>query len=468
MTPFSRRLFIDTIRRAWLMYAMAFLSVLGVSAVRSKAALDGVDLGVGGDAVAWSLAATWFVAFVPMVILEQREIARLPVSRREFWIVRCWLSAIIPAAMSAVMLSLAALVSPTTALDSSVVVLATCYSFLYGGCFLAVTIFTGPLLIGATGFWGVTRVLIYVFGFLLGGAVWPFVFTKYLPHTFAEFGGPTRSVLIAAAGITIATFFYQPRIVTRASRPTFKRNPAASPVRRGALDRLTGLRFLFWKEARQPLAFVGGTLLMSIAYWRAFEPGTSAFEFFSAGKALLFAPAVPRAHEAFPVLLMLLITGAAPDGDLIRDMRRMRALPLSTSQLAALVTSMGLLFAVLLWVCLLAVHAVVVGTWPVTLRPDLFMLIAGAIAMTTTVRLALPGSGIVKAVGAGLFMGPTFAFQIVYGPPGAALRIIRIAIGALALFASFLINTWSMRNSARMYKPQGIATLFGGVPPQAP
>jgi hypothetical protein len=125
-----RRLIVDALRRTWQMYKIAIVGLLGLSWLAGRIQADAVDGMSRVNVFSLSMAVTWFLAFIPMAMLEQREIARLPVSRREFWIVRCWLSTAIPAGISAITLSLAAFASPALALDAGTIAHATFYSFI--------------------------------------------------------------------------------------------------------------------------------------------------------------------------------------------------------------------------------------------------------------------------------------------------------------------------------------------------
>jgi hypothetical protein len=421
-----------------------------------------------------SMAVTWFLAFIPMAMLEQREIARLPVSRREFWIVRCWLSTAIPAGISAITLSLAAFASPALALDAGTIALATFYSFVYGGCFLAGSIAFKPAMGGGQGMWGTVRMLLVIFGFVLGGCGWPFLFAQYLPHSFAEFGGPMRSVVIAALGITVAAFLYYPPIVARASRPTMKRKAPAPSARRSTRDSLTGLPFMFWREARKALLLNGVMAAIAISYWWIFESGPwlvghvislpSLADFLNQGGALMFADPSRNAGEHFPLIIMFLVMTTSDVGTM-GEMRRLRTLPLSSTQLAVALSGLSVVTTIMLWIALLGLHIAALGNAPYSLRPDLFLTLSGSIALWLAVRLVFARSSIIQ-LAAPFFAGTMVAFPMFLAQPHALMRTAMMISGAAALVLSVLITRRALRRGSRIYKGSLQPTIFGTPPTQ--
>lgn len=474
----SRRIVIDTVRRLWTVYAMLSGGILGLSWIGARAFANGADLGAMGDVRALSMASAWFLALTPAIVLEQREIARLPVSRREMWIARWWLSTIVPAVLIAAALLLAAQVSGPQWPSGNAVVFPALYALLYGGCFMAVTALL-PFRQAADSTGGtVVRSLFLIFVVMLGGAGWPFWFARYLPHTLAELGGPALGSIIAAAGVTVASYFNHPPVTARPSRPTFKRKAPVWPAAGKETSRLSGLPFLYWKEARKALLLNGSLISVAILYWWLFESGpravgevirfTSLADFLNAGSALMFADVSIRSTRVhFPAVAMMLLASTSDVG-LMGEMRRFRTLPVSVTRLAGISSSLSVLTTSVFWIALLLLHVISLGTAPDSLRPDLFLVISGSIAVCLAIRLALPVHPFLKVVGTGLLIAPAFiVFPLETSHTDAGISAAMMAGGAAALVLSVLFNRWALRRGSRIYKPQSLLTIPGGLGPPA-
>jgi hypothetical protein len=338
--------------------------------------------------------------------------------------------------------------------------LALCliYSSLWGGAFMAVSAAL-PFRAASMARWQSTiRVILHIFVIMLGGAALPFWFAKFLPQTFAGLGGPMANPILAWAGIAIASYFYYPPIVARAGRSVWKSAPPKPETRRGFGDQLTGLSFLVWKEARRTALLIGIAFAIGLGYWVIFERPTSLADFIQSGYALPFANRPAHPH-GMPIGFLIL--AGVSDLDLVGDLRRLRCMPLSVARLAALLTSTGLLFAAVLWICLLAVQLLVDGGFPVTLRPDLFLTVAGGIALSQTARMVRPVSGVVNTMLGGVFTAPAFiAFALAPTSMAWTPAVLLMAAGVTALALSFLINQWSIRNNSRIYKRAAFAVSF--------
>jgi hypothetical protein len=454
---FVRRIIVDTVRRLWTMYAIAGGALLFLGWITSRALADGVSLGSPADVPAWTMAMAWFLAFMPATVLEAREIARLPISRREMWIARWWLAVAVPAAVVAI--GLAAVVAGFQyGVGTAQFALCLIYCALWGGSFMAVSA-AFPMKPASDSGWRTNaRILFHIFVVMLGGAALPFSFVRYLPRDFAGIRGPMSSVLIAALGVTVASYFYYPPIRSRAGRVHWK-SPAPRPAAwSGIGDGFTGIAFLCWKQTRRTATLIGIALTLGVSYWLIFERTTSAVDFFRSGYVLPFVN-LPAHRFGFPI--GFLIFASVSDLDLIGDLRRLRCLPLSGSEVAALLTSTGPLFAAVLWICLLGVQTLVVGAFPATLRPDLFLTVAGGIALSQTIRMMVPANGMVKAMLGGICTAPAFlAFPLAYHSLAWTPTLLIMAAGLIALALSFLINRWSIRNNNRIYKREASTLLF--------
>lgn len=458
----TRRLILDTIRRLWTVYAMAVGFIFVLSWLATQARHDGVDFRTVTDALMWSMVATWFLAFTPLTALEQREITRMPMSRREFWIARWCLAVAVPATLLAASVALATFVDP--AIRGETIALTFLYCALYGGCFMALNAVLPVHRLASRPQGWKTNALItaYFIGVMVGGAWLPSVFAPYLPHTFAALRGPLLPMLIAAAGITVASYFYHPPITARASRPHWEKTDAPSDPHVVADRGLTGLSLMIWREARRT-----GLLLMCaipglFVFERFYDSSVTMTEFLRNGRALPFEGGFPE-HIGVPVMMFLFIAGMPSNFSFITDLRRLRLVPWSTTQLAVTLTAIGPLFAVIFWVFLLLLHAVVVRSWPVTLRLDWLLAIAGGVALMQTLTLILPSS---FSLASGIFVAPiTVVFLTSTGFVDLKETILVAALGTTMLVASFLVNFWSLKHSSRIYKPRRTTLPFvGGVP----
>lgn len=438
----TRRLVVDTLRRHAAWYAAAAVLLAALSWIRGRAAAEGEALGSRGDLLAYSLTAAWFLAFLPALVLEAREITQLPISRRDHWIARWWLAVVAPSVGIAVAVGLGSLVGGT-----SLAPLTPLFTVLYGGCFMALTAVFPLRVVAGAGLWPTIRILILVMGIPLGGAALPFWFAKYLPENINAINGPALGWIIAAAGMTVASYFNQPPIVERASRGSLSSSTSAKPFRG---SRFVGLRLLFVKDARRAVITYGVLLLAGIAYWAIFGSTTLA-AFLNGFGALVFA-GLPSPAEGFPIVAIAFLMGASDIG-LAGDLRGLRALPVSAARLSGIITGTSVITAVALWLVLLAAHAITIGTSPVSLRPELFVGATGSLAFWTAIRIAVPGDPMFKIFGLGLLAGgSSFVIGTLVDQPASVIYKVMLAGGAAAIVLSWLVVTVTLRRSHRIYK----------------
>lgn len=454
-----KRLVVDALRRCWVVYAAVFGMTLGLSWLGAKAASETAVFSNMQDVLPWGLIGAWFAGIPLMVFLEFRELTMLPVSRREAWRARWWLAVCLaPLAASGGLVAAHAMFSAPATVET--LILSFVYGVLYAGCGLVMQI-AMPLSAQRLHGWKLTVALIFQLSIWLAGAAAPMGFAAHLPHTFGGLAGPMVNVLIAAAGITGSAYFYRPPNAARASRPNFARSQDLSSITRtGLIDRLTGVEVIAFRAVRQHAAFFALTLLIAVAYWRMDPAHLGLAEFFRASTALIFEGAGPGTSAVIPIFMLLVVSPIAPDTDLIGDIRRLRALPLSATTLALTLSGAGVLFASAQWIFLLILHAIVAGTAPHTLRPELFLSVAGVFALVQSVRLALRSGGLIVAIGAGILIA-LGAVRFMVGADTTTVRLLLGLAGATALALSFLINRWSIRNRSGVYKFRGGPTLFG-------
>ena len=133
-----RRLVIDTARRLWSLYAIAAGMLFFLAWISNVSLRRSELLGTFDHLFGWSMASAWFLAASPVMLLEGREIVRLPISRREIWIARWWLAVVVPATAIAIGLGAGALMGHVSA-GPERFVLAMVYCCLYAGCYMAVS-----------------------------------------------------------------------------------------------------------------------------------------------------------------------------------------------------------------------------------------------------------------------------------------------------------------------------------------
>jgi hypothetical protein len=328
------------------------------------------------------------------------------------------------------------------------------YCALYGGLFTAlaavfplqsITPVMRPTWLVAA------RVILLVMVIPLGGAAAPLWFAKYLPQSFDRMTGPVVGWLVAAAGVTIASYFYRPPIIARPSRPVMQASKPAAAKQNGIADGLTGLRLLFFKETRKMLLIYSALLVLTLLYWRIFE-SVSLAQFLNSSSALIFAGVPPVGEGDFTVIMMFFIV-AASDLALMGNMRSYRSLPISAAALSAILTGLNVVTTLLMWVVLLAAHLIAVGSLPHTLRPDLLLVVAGGLAMSETGQLTLPLNGPAKLFAGGILFAPMLiVFRMAYASTAPWAPAAMIAGGGAALVASWLLNMRALQRSHRLYK----------------
>jgi hypothetical protein len=408
------------------------------------------------DLLAWPMAGSWFLRSFTGLWSNTRVITQLPVSRRDLWRAS-WLTAILAAPL-AVQVSFAiarwSLRSDLPQLEPTIV--SIFWSFLYCGLNMAIqrtrygTFVDAP---AAPGRAFVTLGMVFPIIALQFGS--PFIFAKYLPHHFSQFGPTTLATAALMCAATVWSFLYEPAIVARPSfRPRNAAAPAAarsnptSPLNFG--DRLTGLRLLFWRTLRRELMIY--SFLLAAALIAALMLAPDFREALRIGGALPFSDHPEKLIEPMVYGALLTFTAMA---DILTapQLRPLRALPLSTSRLAALPLLLGVISAMSLWTVLLVVHLSVLSTDPVSLRFDLFLAVAGTLTLMRATRLALPGSQMVRHMAA---MAPMFMGMLIILPASekdwTTAGPAMIVTGLSLMIMSFFGMRWSVQRSQSVYR----------------
>jgi hypothetical protein len=452
MRSHTYRLVVDVLRRHWPIYAFA-----GVLAFLSAWSY----LATVVDVFAWSMVMAYCLGVMPFVALVAREVTQLPVSRRDLWRAGWILAVIAPATVTSAIKVAAFWTGGGPLLTGSQILLSGAYDLLYCGlmmCAFRMLPFSFATLKGPVD----TMLHVIAAVAFIGGVGWPFLIRHLFVVDPASLGPLAIAIMAAAASSSILAYFHRPRPAARPSRARVAPRGSRASRWPSIGDHLTGVVFLMWKEGRITLAMYAITVILILVYWRMVETSLGLGDFLNAGVLLPFA-GIPVLYRGFPGILMLLMSGAS-DTTLIGDMRRIRALPMSASGVATLLTGLGVLAALLLWLVLLTLHLFAVGAAPATWRPDLFMVVAGSLALTRAVRLTLPAPMLAKAIVGGMTVVPAIiVFPIAYNPRPPSTSLVIISLGVLALVLSFLINRWGIRNSSRLYKRQPVWPPFANT-----
>lgn len=440
---------------------MAGALIFLMNLITSHSRADGVVLHNPPDLLAWSLTATWFLAFLPAMVLDGREIAQLPMSRREMWIVRWTLAVVVTAALFGTAFGAASLLRGADIGIARVATVAL-YCGLYGGCYMAITAVFPLLVASEPGM--MFRVLIRFIAIPLGGAALPFSFAKHLPDVLSDAASPVTGFLIAAAGVTVAGYFNRPGIIERPSPPRLHSRGGAVLPKSKLLDYLpgnvlTGLPRWFWVHAREvvlvtPVAFLTVWLLESAT--DGIKAGSTR-EMLHQLQLLPFDTASAfQGPRGFNVLIFIFIGIGFRSREIMHRVRALRVLPMTATTLSIVLTAQSVVTAAAAWAWLLAIHGAVVGSPPTTLRPDIFLVFAGGLTLLRAIELAFPGRFVGGLIGAVVFIPAVSLATMIFN----STQLSMIVVGALSLAAGVGLQVWLLRHRNKIYqfKPP---TLFG-------
>lgn len=455
---------VDGVRRMWPMYAFAGIAIFLQIWVVSRAHADGVVLKSPADLFAWSLTACWMLAFMPAA-LDSREIALLPVSRREMWVARWWLAAVWPAILIAAVFVFGRLVFRSETTIEQIFTVAVYCSF-YGGCYMAVTA-VFPLTVMASDR-SVTAALVRFFGIMIGGLALPFWFTQYLPREISGARNPVLGFIIAAAGLTLASYFNRPAIVERASAPKQRGRARTTETRAGFRDvlpgnSLTGLSRLFWVHARQ-IALLAPCAFATIWFIEVFTGNLRSGSMRDILHLLRLMPFdvdyTGDLTRGFNLMMFVFVSISDKPRDLMQRARALRVLPLTANRLALVFAALAVVEAAVIWLWLLGVHIALIGSLPNTLRPDIFAIFCGALAMTRSIESLFQSSFAGRAVAAVLFLGPVLIATFLIKSPQLAMVIFGVAAFAGGVY----LQAHLLRRRHKLYKFTP-PTLFGRTLP---
>jgi hypothetical protein len=408
------RLIVEALRRRWIWtaYFVGQVTYLGKSFW---------SVGPWLDEVSFTLVAACFLSQPAMNWFAAREFAVLPVSRRTFWLARWWGSVVLPAVVATGAAHLGLWIAQPDGWNWGVTAMGVAYSVLYLGAIQA----WRTTRMGRRGDEVATKTNVWVPLILMFG-IWfaPFAFGPYLPHVPAEVGPVTALLMIAGAVATLRGFRYSPPILARPSRGGALWAPAVRPARvmpapaepttedretRSALavgdatsgdklvDRLRGLRLLFWLEARLDLIAFLTVVTVVLIIWttgtlfsRTPNPPALAYVLSKIG-FLPFTGAAGAVNDAM-ALLAFAFTATMFPRRRIEHMRLLRALPFSTGRLMSTMVSFSVVSAGLIWLVLLVLHLLVQRTLPHAFRPELFLAAIALMTLLLGLRLTFVGT----------------------------------------------------------------------------
>jgi len=281
---------------------------------------------------------------------------------------------------------------------------------------------------------------LHLAGVLVGAAVtaWPLVAS---PDQW-----PSLGVLHNAARDTVA----EPRRVERPNRQ---------------LDRLVGTRRLLPGPVGSATFIAALTLATSVAViWITqgamhgpFAADMNNTEFFLIGGPLFLL-------MLGPLSLMLGVFGLAPS--LTPFLRRLRALPVSTMQLAVMMTTLPLMMPVFFWGLLCGFHLVVGASGDARWRLGALVFLCGAMALIAAVHSRFNSAVVVMAMALVPIIG-VFALMLLFDK-SALESIIDVwfpLVGLIGVLVAFLLNYRTVTrgsSSAPAYRPAPSESLYRG------
>ena len=457
------RLVVDAVRRKWLIGAFAVFWLYTIFKFLGR-------LWPSSEGMAWTMAGAWFLTIGAGELFRSRELYQLPVSRRAWWLARWWLSVTAPVAMSQLAAAFAywSAHSEWPGVEQSVLWMT--FGILYCGCAMSLQTTSlgrsgdAPATVGSVGLFGPV---------MLGLFAGPFVLAPFLPHSFAEIQATSAIVMLALAVFAGRGYLYRPTIEARPQQRVIRRDPSSpgpapaivmTPA--GLVDRLTGLKLVLWNECRTQLIIFSTVIAMGVAYWAVasrVRPMPALGEFLRLAAVLPFSS--PSARITEPIVFGALVAVATlAEPGMLADIRSLRTRPISSARLGCIPAGLGLVSATMLWIVLLALHGLVVGTLPASLRPDLFVAFAALTALAQAIRFITPGHTVGKSM---LGFAPVAITWLALGYFSDSWRadVVQRAMlmgGLLTLAASWAAMRQAVMRSRTLYQPRPAAGRVTG------
>ena len=457
-------LVIDAMRRKWTRGAFSvfqlyiFFNMLG-------------KIWPSTEGVGWTMSGSVFLAVLVGDHYQARELYQLPVSRRQWWLARWWLCMTAPVVLAQLAVIWSEWSERSTLLTVEQHILFVTFGLLYSGCGLFVQS-TGfgqageqPFTLGSAGWAFVT---------ILAMTAAPLTLGHILPHSFADLNAPWIAVMAVMAAFTVAGYRFTPALEARPSRVPVRKLPAGVPAvpqsfslkPRKWSDRLTGTTLVLWDESRKHFLIFTFMIVAGITAWVI---GSQIKQLPPLAKVLRMAGALPfsdaRREIAEEIVYGAVLAFAGFADGWSTRLRSLRALPLSSTRLAALPAMLGLISAAMLALALLILHLLMLRTMPVTARLDLFVTFAGFMALANAIRIAGPGGVTVRGM---LAWAPVGAIWLAFGFAETRQQMNTIQ-DALALAGpALLIVSWAFMRHAighgsRIYRPQPNPAIPGSA-----
>ncbi|MEI6245104.1 MAG: hypothetical protein WCQ64_08655 [Acidobacteriota bacterium] len=453
-------LLIECARRVLPTYVIGVFFMMSLGWAGQLLRLDSAGFATRGTSgiLAWAMATAWALALIPTGTLQSREVAQLPVSRRDLWVARWWLAVVMPAATATVASAIGmAMVraSRQAGLPAREIILISGCCAVWGSLSLNTSPANWPGLKSLDGLRPhsrARRVVAYLMTLSVGvwflaGVALPFALAPIIARAAAQPTMASRVIAMALALLTLARYFHVPPI---AARP-----PAVRGLRPGATNSaptmaapsttptLTGLGFMYWREARRSLGLVGFIIAAVIGYWWLF--GSLPLAAFL--RAYWLLPFEGRGSEppiAFIIILMMLTTF----GDEVRrELRRLRTLPLSSWALATALWLRVLIAPLTLWTGAVVMHALVLHTLPTSSRPDVLLLLLGVLATMHAISLAVAGQKTAQSI---IFV-TLFVATAAMARFWPAARPSMAVAGGILLVSALWLSEWAIQRRSPLY-----------------
>lgn len=457
MTPSARRLIADFVRRQWLLYTTMAVAAALMGLLITAARHRGVLLVTDQQFVGTILAVAWFLTFIPVLLMEQREIALLPVSRREFWIAKWWLGVAVAPTAVCVVAAPAAIPVLGHVLRPDETAVAVLLSTSYCGALVAM-IARWPLIPREGGdAKAITHILLTIAARFIVPIAAPLMLAGYLPVDAATMTLPWMIGVIAAIGMTATGYFHAPGIRPRAGRAVLQTRQRSGRERRWPGDQLVGISRLFWVHGREVFFTVPLALLVIVALDLFGSSASSLRAVLHALHVLPFDRAYPtEGRDGLNIILIVSLGSGYKARELFQRIRALRVLPMSSNGFSLAAGALPIITVTILWAWLIVLHIWAVGSRPTDVRPDLFVLLCGSLAMSQALELAVGRFVAIVALMPPVFIG--------FGVISTVSPILSLA-GLATFAAGVLLFSWTVRRRSKIYKFKPMA-LMGMPTPQ--
>jgi hypothetical protein len=435
----------DAVRRMW-----------GIALMTSSlVAVMWMTVGDGGTTTATAFAISMTFTFLqgPLVgfaLFGQRELIYLPLSRQQLWRARLTVALLVPVGfmLAAKLLALvSASVLPTgSTLTLGTVLLSSVYDLAYAGAGLGLLAWSG---LGRTrrqifGERALRFVLLIGSRLIVGmGGGWPMLFRRSLATEWTQLSSSAWVLLVAGLAVAVAIFFRSPKLAHSSRWQEVVGGRTKVRATQGPDSPAAGIARLMWLE----MAFrLGGIVVIAPAFW------------FVSGDLFGFLLGL--------YIISLSVSLSTPTTGARAVVRSLRALPISTYTLSAVLAAQPLLTCLFVWILLIISRMSLGPTLP-TLTIGLLCWLAGITSALNGAGMALAGSRFVR------LMGPLGAACLVFL---YAVRRLPIAfpVDVLAPFAAVggvIAGLWltfrALRANNAVYRPPAVTSWFAVQGPAA-